>query len=144
MPPPACAVSYYSRPKLREDYRTWIHPLHAVGKSVSVIIFYVIDAEGARWDVLLWARQCSVGVDVVTSPWRVHDNGVRGDEGPCGDGVNECGGGKHHGKATGETKRMRDEDVTLSATYVPCCPVGCTLRLLAEVGNKQRRGTTSP
>lgn len=30
---------------------------------------------------------------------------------------------------------LRDEDGTLSATYVPCCLVGCTLWLLAEVGS---------
>lgn len=59
--------------------RTWVHPLHAVGESISVVAL-VVDAYAAGLDVGVGGRDSAISVDVVSSPAGVDDDCVGGSE----------------------------------------------------------------
>lgn len=83
--------------------RTWVHPLHAVRKSIRFCVLVVVDTERAVRDGRVRVRQGPVGVDVVTSPWRVYENGMCSGERPSSDDENELGKAEHFGGRCGKT-----------------------------------------
>lgn len=81
--------------------RTWVHPLHSVGKAVGSII--VIDTQRPGNNARVCWRCGSVGVDVVSSPGWVHYNGMRSSKGrPAGNEVDELSETEHVGDFKGQ------------------------------------------
>jgi hypothetical protein len=89
-----CAVS--SRPLHCDNTRrTWIHPLHSIGKSIGSI--FVVDSDRAGFNSWVRVRRGSVGEDVVSSPARVRDDCVGRCERETGDDESELGKAEHDG-----------------------------------------------
>jgi hypothetical protein len=92
---------------------TWIHPLHSIREAVSAIV--IVDSQRPGNDVRVCWRHGSVCVDVVSSPARVHDNGMRGSKGrPAGNEVDELGETKH----IGDSRRRDIGSTVLSFSFV--------------------------
>jgi hypothetical protein len=84
--------------------RTWVHPLHAVWKSICAGVFVVVDTERSIRNRRVCVGLGSVGVDVVSSPSWVDDNGMCSGERPSSGDEDELGKTKHGGGAMWETK----------------------------------------
>jgi len=75
----------------------WVHPLHAIWKAIGASVVVVVDADGPIRNRWVGVRQGAVGVNVVSSPWRVDDDGMCGGERPGSGDEDELGKTEHYG-----------------------------------------------
>jgi len=75
----------------------WVHPLHAIWVAVGVGVVVVVHSPRARRDACIVFCDGAVGVDVVASPWRVHNHRVRCSERPARSRENQRAQADHAG-----------------------------------------------
>lgn len=93
--------------------RTWVHPLHSVREAISAIV--IVDSQRPGDNAWVCRRHGSVCVDVVSSPARVHDHGMRSSKGrPAGNEVDELGETEH----VGDSRKRNIVSMLVSFSFV--------------------------